>query len=226
MKRYFLYVLIALMTLALVACNSDENKTDKAALNDDSTSGEAVLNENYEENVKENPIVTITMESDEQIVIELMPKIAPNTVANFITLAQEGFYDGTIFHRVIPRFMVQGGDPTGTGNGGPNYSIAGEFTSNSFFENTLAHERGVISMARATSPDSAGSQFFIMVEAAPHLDGKYAGFGKVLEGMEVVDQIVSVERNANDKPLQEQKMKSVVVDTKGFNYPKPIKNKY
>ncbi len=216
MKKYFLYVLIALMTLVLVACNSTENTNDN-----DGTSGKAVSNENYEKNVTDNPIVTITMESDEQIVIELMPKIAPNTVANFVTLAQEGFYDGTIFHRVIPGFMVQGGDPTGTGGGGPNYSIAGEFTSNGF-ENTLVHERGVISMARSQSPDSAGSQFFIMVENAPHLDGAYAAFGKVLEGMEVVDQIVSVERNAKDKPLQDQKMKSVVVDTKGFKYPKPV----
>lgn len=221
MKRYFLYVLMALMTLVLVACNSDGNKSEKDALNNESTSGEAVSNENYEENVTENPIVTITMESDEQIVIELMPKTAPNTVANFVTLVQEGFYDGTIFHRVIPGFMIQGGDPTGTGTGGPSYSIAGEFTSNGF-ENTLVHDRGVISMARSQSPDSAGSQFFIMVETATHLDGNYAAFGKVIEGMEVVDRIVSVERNANDKPLQEQKMKSVVVDTKGFNYPKPI----
>jgi peptidyl-prolyl cis-trans isomerase B (cyclophilin B) len=221
MKRYFLYVLMALMTLVLVACNSDGNKNEKDALNNESTSGEAVSNENYEENVTENPIVTITMESDEQIIIELMPKTAPNTVANFVTLVQEGFYDGTIFHRVIPGFMIQGGDPTGTGTGGPSYSIAGEFTSNGF-ENTLVHDRGVISMARSQSPDSAGSQFFIMVETATHLDGNYAAFGKVIEGMEVVDRIVSVERNANDKPLQEQKMKSVVVDTKGFNYPKPI----
>ena len=221
MKRYFLYVLMALMTLVLVACNSDGNKNEKDALNNESTSGEAVSSENYEENVTENPIVTITMESDEQIVIELMPKTAPNTVANFVTLVQEGFYDGTIFHRVIPGFMIQGGDPTGTGTGGPSYSIAGEFTSNGF-ENTLVHDRGVISMARSQSPNSADSQFFIMVETATHLDGNYAAFGKVIEGMEVVDRIVSVERNANDKPLQEQKMKSVVVDTKGFNYPKPI----
>ena len=143
------------------------------------------------------------------------------TVANFISLAQEGFYDGTIFHRVIPGFMVQGGDPTGTGMGGPEYAIAGEFSSNGF-ENLLAHERGVVSMARAQNPDSAGSQFFIMVETATHLDGEYAAFGKVTQGMDVVDRIVSVERNANDKPLQEQKMKTVVVDTKGFTYPKPI----
>ena len=223
MKKYFLYVWITLLTLVLVACNtSDGNSIDKDATNGDSPMEEEVVsNENYEENVTENPIVTITMDSGERIVIELVPKVAPNTVANFVTLVQEGFYDGTIFHRVIPGFMVQGGDPTGTGMGGPSYSIAGEFTSNGF-ENLLAHERGVVSMARAQNPDSAGSQFFIMVETATHLDGEYAAFGKVLEGMEVVDKIVSVERGENDKPLQEQKMKSVVVDTKGFTYPKPM----
>ena len=215
MKKYFLYVILAIVTLVLAACGSDKNSTDNNG------SGEVVTNENYEENVIENPIATITMESGDQIIIELMPKIAPNTVANFISLAQEGFYDGTIFHRVIPGFMVQGGDPTGTGMGGPEYAIAGEFSSNGF-ENLLAHERGVVSMARAQNPDSAGSQFFIMVETATHLDGEYAAFGKVTQGMDVVDRIVSVERNANDKPLQEQKMKSVVVDTKGFTYPKPI----
>ena len=221
MKRYLLYVWVTLLTLVLVACNSDDNSKEKDAINGESTSGEAVSNENYEENVKENPIVTITMESEEQIVIELMPKVAPNTVANFVTLVQEGFYDGTIFHRVIPGFMIQGGDPTGTGRGGPSYSIAGEFTSNGF-ENTLTHDRGVISMARSQDPDSAGSQFFIMVEKATHLDGEYAAFGKVIEGMEVVDKIVSVERDKSDKPLEEQKMKTVVVDTKGFNYPEPV----
>ena len=221
MKRYLLYVWVTLLKLVLVACNSDDNSKEKDAINGESTSGEAVSNENYEENVTENPIVTITMESEEQIVIELMPKVAPNTVANFVTLVQEGFYDGTIFHRVIPGFMIQGGDPTGTGMGGPSYSIAGEFTSNGF-ENTLTHDRGVISMARSQDPDSAGSQFFIMVEKATHLDGEYAAFGKVIEGMEVVDKIVSVERDKSDKPLEEQKMKTVVVDTKGFNYPEPV----
>ena len=215
MKKYFLYVILAIVTLVLAACGSDKNSTSNNG------SEEVVTNENYEENVTENPVATITMESGDQIIIELMPKIAPNTVANFISLAQEGFYDGTIFHRVIPGFMVQGGDPTGTGMGGPEYAIAGEFSSNGF-ENLLAHERGVVSMARAQNPDSAGSQFFIMVETATHLDGEYAAFGKVTQGMDVVDRIVSVERNANDKPLQEQKMKTVVVDTKGFTYPKPI----
>ncbi len=160
------------------------------------------------------------MNNDEKIVIELEPKVAPNTVANFISLAEDGFYDGLIFHRVIPGFMIQGGDPLGNGTGGPDYSIEGEFSSNGF-ENNLKHERGVISMARAQDPNSAGSQFFIMVEEASSLDGEYAAFGKVIEGMETVDRIVSVERNPADKPLEDQVMKKVEVDTKGFNYPEP-----
>lgn len=178
----------------------------------------------YTADITKNPIVTITMENDEKIIIELEPKTAPNTVANFITLVEDGFYDGLIFHRVIPGFMVQGGDPDGTGTGGPNYSIKGEFTSNGF-ENSLIHERGVLSMARSGQPDSAGSQFFIMVDQASHLDGKYAAFGKVIEGMDIVDQIVAVERDGGDKPLEDQKMKSVEVDTKGFDYPEPVVEK-
>lgn len=167
-----------------------------------------------------NPIVTITMENDEQIVIELYPDVAPNTVNNFISLVEKGYYDGLIFHRVIPSFMIQGGDPDGQGTGGPGYTIKGEFTSNGF-ENNLEHDRGVISMARAQHPDSAGSQFFIMVEKSPHLDGEYAAFGKVIEGMEVADAIVSSERDAMDKPLEDQRMKKVEVDTKGHEYPEP-----
>ncbi|MER2049760.1 MAG: peptidylprolyl isomerase, partial [Solibacillus sp.] len=134
---------------------------------------------------------------------------------------EDGFYDGLIFHRVIPGFMIQGGDPDGTGMGGPDYAIKGEFTSNGF-ENTLTHERGVISMARSQDPDSAGSQFFIMTEQATHLDGDYAAFGKVTEGMETVDEIVAAERAENDKPLEDQKIKTVEVDTKGFDYPEPV----
>jgi peptidyl-prolyl cis-trans isomerase B (cyclophilin B) len=170
--------------------------------------------------VKENPTVVITMESGGQIVIELEPKTAPNTVANFISLAKQGYYDGLIFHRVIPGFMIQGGDPQGNGMGGPGYSIAGEFTLNGF-ENNLLHERGVISMARTRHPDSAGSQFFIMVDSAPHLDGQYAAFGRVIEGMETVDAIVSAERDGNDKPLQDQRILKVEVDAKGYEYPEP-----
>lgn len=175
-----------------------------------------------EEGAADNPIVTILMENGEEIKIELYPEVAPNTVNNFISLVQSGFYDGTIFHRVIPGFMVQGGDPEGTGMGGPGYSIPGEFTANNF-ENNLKHDRGVLSMARTQDPNSAGSQFFIMVEDSPHLDDNYAAFGKVIEGMETVDQIVQAERNEMDKPIEDQLMKQVTVDTFGKEYPEPEK---
>lgn len=201
------------LTFVLAACNSDSNEKTQQTPED---------NSNYAEDVTENPVVTITMGNDEQITIELEPKVAPNTVANFISLVEEDFYDGLIFHRVIPGFMIQGGDPEGTGMGGPDYAIAGEFTSNGF-QNDLLHERGVISMARAQDPDSAGSQFFIMAEDAPSLDNEYASFGHVLEGMDVVDAIVNTGRDASDKPLEAQTMKSVEVDTKGFDYPEPSK---
>lgn len=172
--------------------------------------------------IEENPIVTITMENNDEIKVELYPNIAPNTVNNFITLAESGFYDGVIFHRVIPGFMIQGGDPDGTGTGGPDYSIKGEFTSNGF-ENKVKHERGVISMARTQEPDSAGSQFFIMVADASSLDGDYAAFGKVTEGMEAVDRIVDVKTDQQDKPLEDQKIKQVTVETFGIEYPEPKK---
>lgn len=164
-----------------------------------------------------NPIVTIEMENGQQIKVELYPNIAPNTVKNFVTLAQKGFYDGVIFHRVIPSFMIQGGDPDGMGFGGPGYGIKGEFTSNGFVNN-LKHERGVISMARSANPNSAGSQFFIMVANAPHLNGQYASFGRVIEGMEEADRIVSVKRDPMDKPFEPQKMKKVTVETFGEDY--------
>ena len=154
-----------------------------------------------------NPIVTIETNKG-TIQVELYPEIAPNTVRNFLSLVHKGFYDGTIFHRVIPGFMIQGGDPQGTGMGGPGYSIRGEFSANGF-ENNLKHTRGVLSMARAMHPDSAGSQFFLMVEDAPHLDGQYAAFGKVVSGMEVVDKIASVRTDWNDKPTTPVKMKTV-----------------
>ena len=169
-----------------------------------------------------NPMVTILMESGNEIKIELYPDVAPNTVRNFISLARSGVYDGTIFHRVIPGFMIQGGDPEGTGRGGPGYTIKGEFTANGF-RNDLKHERGVVSMARAQHPDSAGSQFFIMVAAAPHLDGNYAAFGRVVSGMEEVDRIVSVPRNAADRPLTPQRMVNVTVEDFGVTYPEPEK---
>lgn len=156
-------------------------------------------------------MVTITMENGKQIQIELYPEIAPKTVANFEKLVKEGFYNGLTFHRVIPGFMIQGGCPLGTGTGGPGYQIEGEFAANGI-ENNLKHERGVLSMARAMDPNSAGSQFFIMHQNAPHLDGQYAAFGKVVSGMEVVDEIAAVETDFSDKPRKAQIMKTVVLD--------------
>ena len=151
------------------------------------------------------------MENGDVMKAELYPEIAPNTVNNFISLVKNGFYDGKIFHRVIPGFMIQGGCPDGTGMGGPGHHIRGEFAANGFVDNDIRHTRGVISMARAMDPNSAGSQFFIMVADAPHLDGQYAAFGKVLEGMEAADEIVAVERNAMDKPLTDQRMKTITI---------------
>ena len=169
-----------------------------------------------------NPIVTFEMKDGGIIKAELYPEIAPNTVNNFISLVKKGFYDGKIFHRVIPGFMIQGGCPEGTGMGGPGYHIAGEF-SMAGFKNDLKHTPGVLSMARAMHPHSAGSQFFIMHETSPHLDGQYAAFGKVTEGIEVVDEIVFAKRDWMDKPLKDQKMKSVSVETFGVDYPEPEK---
>ena len=169
-----------------------------------------------------NPIVTIEMEDGGVMKAELYPEIAPNTVNNFISLVKKGFYDGVIFHRVIPGFMIQGGDPKGIGIGGPGYCIRGEFTANGF-KNDLKHDRGVLSMARTMAPNSAGSQFFIMHEDSPHLDGQYAAFGKVIEGIEVVDKICSVRTDYNDKPRIPQVMKKVTVETFGSDYPEPVK---
>ena len=169
-----------------------------------------------------NPIVTFEMENGDIIKAELYPELAPNTVNNFISLVSSGFYDGLIFHRVIRGFMIQGGDPQGTGMGGPGYSIKGEFTKNGF-KNPLKHSRGVLSMARSMRPNSAGSQFFIMHAAAPHLDGDYAAFGKVVEGLEAVDRIADTAVDYNDRPRTEQKMKKVTVDTFGVEYPQPEK---
>ena len=170
----------------------------------------------------QNPIVTIEMEDGGVMKAELYPDTAPNTVNNFIHLVQKGYYDGLIFHRVIPGFMIQGGDPQGTGMGGPGYHIKGEFLANGH-PNPIKHKRGVISMARAAHPDSAGSQFFIMHADAPHLDGEYAAFGKVISGMEECDRIVNVPRNRMDRPLQDEKMVKVTVETFGETYPEPEK---
>lgn len=169
-----------------------------------------------------NPVVTITMTNGDVMKAELYPEIAPNTVNNFISLVQKGFYDGLIFHRVISGFMIQGGDPHGTGMGGPGYSIKGEFAMNGV-RNDLKHTRGVLSMARSMMPNSAGSQFFIMHANAPHLDGQYAAFGKVVEGLDVVDKIASVRTGWQDKPVEEQKIQSMTVELFGETYPEPEK---
>ena len=169
-----------------------------------------------------NPVATITLTNGKQIVLELYPDVAPNTVNNFISLANSGFYDGLTFHRVIRGFMIQGGCPLGTGTGGPGYSIKGEFAQNGV-NNTLKHTRGVISMARAMAPNSAGCQFFIMHANSPHLDGAYAAFGKVTQGNEVVDEIANIATDFRDKPVTPQVMATVRVDTHGVNYPAPNK---
>lgn len=169
-----------------------------------------------------NPIVTITMENGDVMKAELYPEIAPNTVNNFISLVKKGFYNGLIFHRVIQGFMIQGGCPDGTGMGGPGYSIKGEFAKNGV-KNDLKHTPGVLSMARALHPNSAGSQFFIMHKAAPHLDGSYAAFGKITEGMDVVNRIAEEDTDYSDRPLDEQKMASVTVETFDTEYPEPEK---
>ena len=170
----------------------------------------------------QNPIATFTMADGGVIKAELYPETAPISVNNFISLIQKNFYDGLIFHRVIKGFMIQGGDPNGTGTGGPGYSIPGEFAINGF-ENNLKHTEGVLSMARSMHPDSAGSQFFIMHKTSPHLDGQYAAFGKVIEGMDVVNKIAETKTDYSDRPLNDQVMQSVTVDTFGVDYPEPEK---
>ena len=178
--------------------------------------------ERKEENNMANPVVTFEMEDGSIMKAELYPEIAPKTVNNFIALVQDGYYDGLIFHRVIRGFMIQGGCPKGTGTGGPGYSIAGEFSANGF-QNDLKHTEGVLSMARTMAPNSAGSQFFIMHKDSPHLDGQYAAFGKIIEGMDVVNQIAETPTTFGDKPMEDQRMKKVTVDTFGTEYPAPEK---
>lgn len=172
--------------------------------------------------MSQNPIVTFTMENGKTFKAELYPEIAPNTVNNFLSLVNKGFYNGLTFHRVIYGFMIQGGCPKGTGTGGPGYSIKGEFSANGF-KNDLKHTEGVLSMARSMMPNSAGSQFFIMHKNAPHLDGQYAAFGKITEGMEVVNEIAECDTDYADKPLDPQVIKSVTADTFGVEYPEPEK---
>ena len=169
-----------------------------------------------------NPIVTFEMENGDVFKAELYPEIAPNTVRNFISLINNNFYDGVIFHRVIKGFMIQGGDPEGIGIGGPGYAIKGEFAANGF-ENNLKHDRGVLSMARSMMPDSAGSQFFVMHKDSPHLDGQYAAFGRVIEGIEIIDKIAEAKTNRQDKPKKDQKIEKVTVETFGIDYDEPEK---
>lgn len=168
----------------------------------------------------QNPIVKFEMQDGKTFEAELYPEIAPNTVNNFLSLVKKGFYDGVIFHRVIAGFMIQGGDPQGTGTGGPGYHIAGEFRSNGF-KNDLKHEKGVLSMARAQNPNSAGSQFFVMHAAAPYLDGQYAAFGRVIKGIETIDAIAKVRTDMRDRPFEEQRIKKATAETFGVEYPEP-----
>lgn len=231
MRKKIISVLSIILVGAmfLVGCGSkDKDSTDKNNNNspqENNSNTPAASKETEKKPEDKNPIATVEMEDGSIIKLELYPEKAPNTVRNFISLANSGFYNGLTFHRIIPGFMIQGGDPQGTGMGGPDYSIAGEFTSNGFEINDIAHVRGVISMARSQNNDSAGSQFFIMHQDAPHLDNTYAAFGKVTEGIEVVDKIASVETGANDKPTTDVKMKSVSVETFGVKYNEPEKVK-
>lgn len=218
-------LLSSMVAIALLIGCSDTTTSESSEQTTENTitfeEEQTIFYDNYPE-VTDNPIATIELSTGERIQIELYPNTAPNTVANFIALAESGFYDGLIFHRIIENFMIQGGDPLGNGLGGPDYSIPGEFESNGF-DNDLVHETGVISMARSQSPDSAGSQFFIMHKSATHLDGEYAGFGKVIEGMDVVNKLATTETDQNDAPVEEQQIKTITVDTKGVDYPDPLK---
>lgn len=218
-KRFgVMLLLISAMLIVLAGCGANStgnNKTDntQGATEDE---GPKLLGKD------KHPVVTIELSNDKTIKLELYPEVAPNSVNNFISLINKGFYDGVIFHRVIPGFMIQGGDPDGVGTGGPGYSIPGEFSSNGF-ENKLKHTRGVLSMARSSDPDSGGSQFFIMVADAPSLDKNYASFGMVTEGMDAVDEIVNQKRDSSDKPETPISMKKVTVDTLGMTFEEPQK---
>jgi len=222
-KRYLSLILITILMsmLVLIGCGNTKSntaKTDEAVPKSESTNAES-------EPTKENknlPIATITVDGYGVMNVELYPEIAPNTVNNFISLANKGFYNNLKFHRIIKDFMIQGGDPKGNGTGGPGYSIEGEFTSNGF-ANSLKHTKGVISMARSQDPNSAGSQFFIMSGDASNLDGEYAAFGKVISGLDVLDKIRSVETSSNDAPKKDVVITSITVDTKGVEYKEPKK---
>ncbi len=216
-KNIGLFIVVLSLSI-LVACNGAEPKEEKETKEvKDTEEKQTFKGEN-----EESPIVTMTMENGGEVIIELYPQLAPNTVNNFISLIQDDFYNGLTFHRVIPGFMIQGGDPEGTGAGGPGYSIKGEFESNGF-SNELEHKRGVLSMARSQDPDSAGSQFFIIHEDSAHLDGDYAAFGQVIEGMDVVDEIVSVPTGGQDQPKEDQTIKSMTVDLESYEFNEPEK---
>lgn len=218
-KRGFL-IAIGLMMMAglLIGCQDEdkEENTKKSAASDNEKK------EVQHEETDAVPEVTLVMENSGEMIIELYPNIAPNSVNNFISLVEDDFYDGLIFHRVIPGFMIQGGDPDGRGTGGPGYAIGGEFSSNDF-ENDLGHDRGVLSMARSEHPDSAGSQFFIMTSDSSQLDGDYAAFGKVTKGLDTADEIVESETNGQDKPEEDQVIESMTVDLKGYDVQDPVK---
>jgi peptidyl-prolyl cis-trans isomerase B (cyclophilin B) len=223
-RRITTLLFVLMVIFSSLGCGAQTNTTSQGSNNTSQSSSSPATKPTPDTtpatSAKNNPVVTITMADGGQIKAELYPTIAPNTVKNYISLIKKGFYNGLTFHRVIPGFMIQGGDPNGTGTGGPGYSIKGEFTNNGF-KNDLKHERGVLSMARTQDPNSAGSQFFIMVASAPSLDNDYAAFGKVTSGMDVVDKIVNTPRDQADKPLQNQVMKTVTVDTFGVNYSAP-----
>lgn len=229
MQQSLLLSLFAVLLIAVAGCGTkstaNSDQTGNSQIPTGTKQNSATTTPSGTGNVDPNashPVVTIELDSGKKIKLELYPEIAPNTVNNFIALVKKGFYNGTTFHRVIPSFMIQGGDPNGNGSGGPSYSIKGEFKTNGV-ENNLKHTTGVLSMARTSDPDSAGSQFFIMVAAAPNLDGQYAAFGKVISGMDVVNDIVNLPRDANDKPNTPPVMKKVTVDTLGKTYAEPEK---
>ena len=222
-NKYLKLILVTLImtSLVLVGCATSKSNTNKTAENDTKSSSESSETNSSEAN-KSLPLATISVEGYGVIEAELYPEIAPNTVNNFIDLANKGFYNNLTFHRIIKDFMIQGGDPKGDGTGGPGYSIEGEFTSNGF-ANSLKHTKGVLSMARSQDPNSAGSQFFIMTKEASNLDGQYAAFGKVISGLDVLEKIENVKTSSNDKPKEDVVIKSITVDTKGITYKEPNK---
>jgi len=229
-KKYFIALISILMVLMMGGCKAQTSSTSSTSSSEVKNTPAVVTPSTDTTKNTVKPIVTIEMEDGAKIKIELNPQVAPNTVNNFISLVKKGFYNGLIFHRVVPGFMIQGGDPQGTGMGGPGYSIKGEFSGNGV-NNTLKHARGVISMARSQDMNSGGSQFFIMVKDSSFLDGQYASFGQVIDGMDEVDKIVATpsdnsEQGGNGgKPLKDQKVKTVTVDTLGGNFDEPLKVK-